>query len=484
MGSKFIEDASIDEFHFNKYNIIIEFNKDKYLIVNSLTRASDILDDETYNLISLWNETNFRSREKNEDVFNYFRKRGYITNKSDDIKLDERVKHLFNICEENYRISKRFTIIPTYDCNLRCVYCFEKDLWKKGKKWREKVLNKEQVNKIFLIMEKIRSQNEGVLYLYGGEPLLLKNKDIILYILEKATNLGYFITIVTNGIELKEYLPLIKGYNIKNIQITLDGIKEIHDKRRINPHGEGSFDQIVESIRRVKNHHMKTTIRMNLDAESIQYLKEFYDFLKKEDFIISNDTLLNISPVRFDKSKWSSNITFDEFFHRLLSIKGHKEYVWSSIQQYASFLYFLDPRSSKAASLPQFHHCRAEGSLITFDPHGDIYSCWTTIGEPTYRIGRYMPELKFNEAYNLWAKRSVFSIAECRECKYFLLCDGGCGYLAYEQHGSIMKSNCDQFISSMKYIVPYYLEGIFGGEKAKNWEKDGIDENPLYDDPS
>ena len=43
-------------------------------------------------------------------------------------------------------------------------------------------------------------------------------------------------------------VTLLKEIGVKRVQITLDGSKESHDKRRILLNGEGSFNKIIDNI--------------------------------------------------------------------------------------------------------------------------------------------------------------------------------------------------------------------------------------------
>lgn len=65
-------------------------------------------------------------------------------------------------------------------------------------------------------MEQIQSYRErgnNVITLYGGEPLLAENKDIVTYIVEEGVKRGYKFEAITNGYDLDcfwIYFPLKK----------------------------------------------------------------------------------------------------------------------------------------------------------------------------------------------------------------------------------------------------------------------------------
>lgn len=73
----------------------------------------------------------------------------------------------------------------TYDCNFRCPYCYESEVSEGGRKWTKKTFTKDLVDRAFdamLEIEPNRQKHSNLITLYGGEPLLAQNHDIIKYI--------------------------------------------------------------------------------------------------------------------------------------------------------------------------------------------------------------------------------------------------------------------------------------------------------------
>ena len=89
---------------------------------------------------------------------------------------------------------------------------------------------------------------------YGGEPLLRFSliKQIVAYAREKFDGKELAFTITTNGTLLNE--EIISYFEKEDVQlmISLDGPKEIHDKNRVFPNGQGSFDTVMENLERLK----------------------------------------------------------------------------------------------------------------------------------------------------------------------------------------------------------------------------------------
>jgi len=67
--------------------------------------------------------------------------------------------------------------------------------------------------------------------------------------------------------------------------------------------------------------------------------------------------------------------------------------------------------------------------LLIFCPDGLIYACPESIGIKQHAIGQFYPEfLFFNSERNIWRTKNIFSIPDCRDCKFSLICGGGCTY--------------------------------------------------------
>ena len=69
---------------------------------------------------------------------------------------------------------------------------------------------------------------------------------------------------------------------VLNLVVTIDGIKEEHDKTRIQSDGSPTFDVIVSNLlyikKYVKTRTMSISIRTNLTVNMLHRMEEYYDF--------------------------------------------------------------------------------------------------------------------------------------------------------------------------------------------------------------
>lgn len=99
---------------------------------------------------------------------------------------------------------------------------------------------------------------------------MAENKDVVNYLVKKGIEKGYKFKAVTNGYEVEHYTNLLGKDSIYKLQITIDGPKEIHNKRRIHYKGYNTFDKIIKNIELALKRGVQINIRMNSDNENIE----------------------------------------------------------------------------------------------------------------------------------------------------------------------------------------------------------------------
>src|SRR5258705_9926744 len=149
------------------------------------------------------------------------------------------------------------TLLTTLQCNFACDYCFQGDHGDYNK-FADK-MSPEMAGKVadWLDRELDRIHPERfVLTFFGGEPLL--NTPVMYSIAERAwkatqaRGVTLYINIITNGLLLsEEVVDRLVPFGLNGIKITLDGDHDTHNRMRPLRGGQGTFDRIVENIRRV-----------------------------------------------------------------------------------------------------------------------------------------------------------------------------------------------------------------------------------------
>jgi len=83
---------------------------------------------------------------------------------------------------------------------------------------------------------------------------------------------------------------------IKSFQITIDGLKDFHDNRRILKGGWDTFSTILENINNIHlvgNTNFEIAIRMNVDRDNVNNISEFIKFLTTVRYKLNKDNWLS-----------------------------------------------------------------------------------------------------------------------------------------------------------------------------------------------
>ena len=415
---------------YSKYNLIIDDKKD-FLLFNTLNGNTFLINNETKNLIN-----NNKIEDLDEDTLNKFIKSKII------------IQDNFNESQFlNYKLNKSkygnscltATLLLTWKCNFKCIYCYEGA----GNVYNN-TMNIDIADKVvkFLINTTINNNlNEIHIVLFGGEPLL--NIDIGFYILEKlknfcdSNNKSLSCSIVTNGFLLnEEIIKKLIGYNCIFTQITIDGIKEIHDSRRMLKNGNPTFDKIVKNIKLLETYNNKIhcIIRINIDKENIQKIEELLKYLKKQ----------NLNKIRIDfgvvhsTTEVCSNYNIKCFEDNELG--PVLDNLWNLAEQYKYMKYPRIRRKDVFCGLYNENN-------FAISPKGELYKCWEMVGIEKHKIGDIDNNGSVNNINNCfydWMSINPLQNQICSNCKYLPLCGGGCIMYSYNESKSYHGEGCFQ----------------------------------------
>lgn len=125
----------------------------------------------------------------------------------------------------------------------------------------------------------------------------------------EKNNVTYRAGMISNGYLLTKQMAqkLKEEGRIRNVQITLDGIKEIHDLNRPLANGQGTFDAILQNIRDIID-ILDISVRINVSKENFSELFKLLDLLNNEELL--NKIRINIAPVSSVENTESSKIQY------------------------------------------------------------------------------------------------------------------------------------------------------------------------------
>jgi uncharacterized protein len=416
-----------------------------------------------------------------EGVTEVLKQRGYLTELSIE---DERMYLSEAVNKLHYIRALRtplYIFMPTYNCNLRCFYCFQ-DHMRTNPAFRHllRTMDRPIVDRLFNAMPKIeelhginpgeeRNRNIGF---FGGEPLLEENRPIVDYIMTKALSEGKAsFWAVTNGTDLHAYSDLLGPSKIANIQITLDGPPAEHDRRRIYADGSGSFERIARNLVMALELGVEVQVRVNVDLNNIEQLPQIARVAIERGWDRYKNFDLHTAPINAHNEKTDKKTT--------LTTWELGEAMKQMRQQYEEMrVYRLPDAGMKARARQVFTHkldptpgfktgfCSAHDRMYIFDVFANIYACWDRTGDPEIRIGSVNEEggIQSNpKVLQMWRSRTAVSNPVCQRCRYVLHCGGGCAVLSENSNGLFFGNFCDDFGKRFRAnVAEAFLEHVSG----------------------
>lgn len=181
------------------------------------------------------------------------------------------------------------TVLTTLQCNFACSYCYQGDRedWNKFAQKMTLETSARVAAWIEREMDRVRPET-FVLTFFGGEPLL--NLPVLYELAERLwrasaeRGIPQSITIITNGLLLTaDVVDRLLPYGLAGVKVTLDGDRDTHNRMRPLRGGQGTFDRIIENIRRVSD-RCPVGIGGNFDETSADSYPALLDFLREQDF--------------------------------------------------------------------------------------------------------------------------------------------------------------------------------------------------------
>ena len=172
-------------------------------------------------------------------------------------------------------------ILPTEECNFRCVYCYESFL--RGEMTPEV---REGICRFVADEEELTNLS---VHFFGGEPFLAKDSvlHLMTWLREHCDSKGISLSAgaTTNGSLLTpELADAIIPLGCNHFQITLDGTEADHNARRHGKDGEDTFHTVLENLRYLHNSRLEFTVmlRHNFDPDTQTRLEGFLAMLRHE----------------------------------------------------------------------------------------------------------------------------------------------------------------------------------------------------------
>ncbi len=404
-------------FKQSEFNIIVtEFSDGRLLIFNSLRCTFGIMDGFTKELYEKIESISMDAlqNQKERDAVSVMSENGFI------VPLDFDEKTYIEIENQRMKFDKSalvLTIAPTLECNMACPYCYETK--------RSGPMSEEIQEALFLFVEK-ELNNPGTINLhvtwYGGEPLLavdlIQSLSSRFIELCKKKEVKYSASIVTNGVLLnRETALILQDCKVTKAQITIDGMPEYHNKRRVLKDGSESFERIVDNVESAKD-LLEIAIRVNLDEGNEQGIHDLLWYLSEEKKWGKNPAIYVAPVVKYTEADYFKN-------NCAISKQSFSEIEAALIAR----TYGEDKETVSNQLFPQRKSCFCQATVYNayvIDSEGFLYKCWNEIGNKEEAVGILASANQMSPSILKWL--SYKPDEKCWACQFLPICLGGCPY--------------------------------------------------------
>ncbi len=426
--------------YVSKYVMITKISDKEYVIIHSYLNNIDIVSSDIA-IKLLKNDINWENLDDN--TINRMIENGYLV---EDVEEDKR--RFFEVAQKLHKLENKYypyIIIPSYNCNFRCPYCFEGNITRKN----NKIMSKSMVDRIFVNLKRDKCKGRIVsLSLFGGEPLLKEHLKINKYIIKKAINNKMKISAITNGYDLDYYMPYIRRNIFSNFQITLDGDKECNNKTKYTLTDKDVFTKVINNIDKILSITCNTMInvRLNTGKGNINSFSNLFNVFKEKGFLNNKRFSFYTKSIQECGNRISQQL-FD--FQIIDKVKFYDDRL-QNMATNSAYRLFINEYSKifdikqKIGSM-KVDYCGATNNTKLIDPDGDIYTCLEEVGNKSQRVGFLYHKnnrIKYTKLKKLWENRKVYKIEKCSNCAYSLLCVGGCPVQAKKTTGSLYSPYC------------------------------------------
>jgi uncharacterized protein len=318
------------------------------------------------------------------------------------------------------------TLTTTMDCNLGCYYCYESR--------SDESLRLTDIEDIVnLAREKLFKRFKQALHIdwYGGEPLLNlsfieeASKALQRFCLEN--HVRYSASVISNGTRWPNNVQdFITTNCIRQVQISFDGLRENHNRRRRyrDKNGEGSsFDQAVALVDDLLD-HVRVDIRINIDRWNQADLLPFVEFVRTRGWFNRKYRAV-IQPARLSsyslRSSFMRNTELSmNSYDTLRAAVRAKASAGVTVEESEVPDGYPHPKTSVCAALAY------DSEVIGAD--GLKYRCGLQVGEVNRAVGNLRNsdhKAAFTDAI-WWDNFDPTVLPNCSRCSFLPVCLGGC----------------------------------------------------------
>ncbi|EPG7577442.1 anaerobic sulfatase maturase [Providencia huaxiensis] len=376
-------------------------------------------------------------------------------------------------------MKKAFHIMakPTsYQCNLKCDYCFylEKEHQTGFSDKKLKCMDDNTLREYIRQYIELSPSHEIDFTWQGGEPLMAGLdffKKVIQYQQRYGKGKQIYNSIQTNGVLLNsDWANFLKTHNFL-VGISLDGPQWLHDIYRKSNSGNSVFDKVINAVNLLKEYQIDFNILTVINNETAKYPEEIYRFITEElqarylqfipvvEYEITNNEFQHLSYPQEQGEKhltpWSiTGKQYGNFINKVFDLWVRKDVGNVFIQLFDNSL------AAWSGDMPSF--CVMQPSCgygLVAEQNGDIYSCDHFV-YPEFKLGNLLTKplnkLVSSKQQQRFGQQKLNLSSLCQQCEFKFACHGGC-----PKHRTTKVENkwhnhlCEGYKAIFSHIDPY-----------------------------
>jgi len=310
-------------------------------------------------------------------------------------------------------------------CNMGCSYCYadQGDFGGPSKKMSLEMA----MNSIDLLINDRKKGDTVQLTFLGGEPLM--NRQGVRLATEYAANLAaqrqvkINFSMTSNGTLMREEDAHFFEKHRFAITISLDGLKEEHNKLRPFKNGQGSYDQIMAKIQPLLaiQKNMQVSARVTVTPDNMNLAAALDEFIAMGFHSVGFSPLLKSS----NGEKEMSPADLQHLLSGMIECGLKFEHATLQGKRYP-FLNMINALKEIGKGTHRPYPCGAGAGYMGVSADGDLAACHRFVNEPKGKMGTVAEGID-PELQNSWlAERHVHNQSPCNSCWARYLCGGSC----------------------------------------------------------
>lgn len=337
-------------------------------------------------------------------------------------------------------------------CNMSCDYCFYCDE-SRNRSQQFYGFMSEQTLKNVIRKTILRADGEISYVFQGGEPTLCGveffKKAISFQKQYNRRGIRVNNMFQTNGYLLDEKWCQFLKENHFLVGISVDGIKQTHDKYRHSKDGGATYDRVIRATELLEQYGVDYNILTVVNREVAENIEKIYESYKRrgwkfQQYIACLDPL---GEIRGDTEYALTPKLYGDFLIKLFHLwymdqeTGDAPYI-RQFDNYVGILAGYQPESCEQRGTCGVH--------IVVEGDGSVYPCDFYVLDE-YCLGNFNTHQldKIDEVRRKirFVERSKLLWEKCRNCEYFTLCRGGCqrNRLLDRQSGTYENYFCESY---------------------------------------